>query len=548
MLSKRRTLKSATQRKFNRYLQPGTKKLTPYLMNRFSIFKNLLLLFVSTASLFFLSLCSKVEAPAIYMPPPIDTINYVESDADFANPERGFFRYTETHANHYEPLDPDQLKEWRTLQQADGGDYKIYSTLIFRYFVLDGFIHSSLSAALLDNIKTDFATARKAGVKLIVRFTYTVTPHAGNCPEGFICPPYGDASKNIVLQHIAQLKPLLQENADVIACMQMGFIGVWGENYYTDYFGDPSQNGQGKLLDKNWQDRIDVLKALLDALPADRMVQVRTPQMKQRFVYGINAPVSSSALTDAEAFTGTYKARIGMHNDCFLSSPDDYGTYEDYGNSSTPRQTANTILRAYVQEDNKYVAVGGETCDDAYSPQNDCENAGMAQTEMRNLHYSYLNSAYNNNVNNDWQSGGCMDNIKKNLGYRFVLRNAIFPASPVQPGKQFSFTINLENVGYASPFNERPVKLIMRNQSGGQEFIFDIVTNICKWYSGFVKLNVTIPTNTSMPKGKYDLLLYMPDKYASIAVRPEYAIRLGNENIWEEATGYNKLMMTITIN
>jgi hypothetical protein len=26
----------------------------------------------------------------------------------------------------------------------------------------------------------------------------------------------------------------------IIACMQMGFIGTWGENYYSDYFGDPS--------------------------------------------------------------------------------------------------------------------------------------------------------------------------------------------------------------------------------------------------------------------------------------------------------------------
>src|SRR5438067_2296718 len=134
------------------------------------ILKAALLLFISTACAFSFSLCSKVEAPAIYKPPRVDTINYIESDSDFANPERGFFRYTETHANNYEPLNLNQLQEWRTLQQADGGNYKIYSTLIFRYFVLDGFTNSLLSSALLDNIKKDFETAREAGVKLIVRF------------------------------------------------------------------------------------------------------------------------------------------------------------------------------------------------------------------------------------------------------------------------------------------------------------------------------------------------------------------------------------------
>ena len=84
-------------------------------------------------------------------------------------------------------------------------------------------------------------------------------------------------------------------------------------------------------------------------------------------------------------------------------------------------------MHAYAAADGKYTVVGGETCDDTYSPENNCENSGKAQTEMNNMHYSFLNCAYNNDVNNDWQTGGCMDAIKKNLGYRFVLHNAIFP-------------------------------------------------------------------------------------------------------------------------
>ena len=50
-----------------------------------------------------------------------------------------------------------------------------------------------------------------------------------------------------------------------------------------------------------------------------------------------------------------------------------------------------------------------------------------------------------------------------------------------------------------------------------------------------------------MIKGKYDLLLYMPDKYTAISSRAEYAIRLANDNVWEEATGYNKLLATLTV-
>jgi hypothetical protein len=491
--------------------------------------------------------CNKIGNPITYAPPATDTIYYDESSDDFANPERGFYRATETYASHYEPLDAEEMKNWRSLQQADDGNYKVYSTLVFRNIILDGFTHKNLTQDVLDNISNDFKAAREAGVKLIVRFCYTITSNSGACPEGFICPKYGDAPKNIVLAHIAQLKPLLQDNADIIACMQMGFIGTWGENYYSDYFGDPSSNGKGKLLDKNWSDKNEVLKALLDALPQSRMVQVRTPQMKQRYVYGVNAPTSSAALTDAQAFDESDMARIGFHNDCFLSSPNDYGTYDDYGNSSSSRADAYSILHLYAAADGKYTVVGGETCDDTYSPENNCENSGKAQTEMANMHYSFLNCAYNNDVNNDWEAEGCMDAIKKNLGYRLILRDGVFPKGPVKAGMQLAFTLDINNVGYASPYNARPVQLVMRNQSTKQEFVYTIDTDIRKWYSGLTSLTIKIITQNDMPHGNYDLFLNLPDAYASLSLNPAYSIRMANTNAWEEATGYNALNKSITI-
>ena len=493
--------------------------------------------------------CTRVHDPVLYNYPAADTVNYAMAEEDFANPERGFYTYSETSATNYTPLDVNALKNAHTQeQQASGGNYKIYSTLFFRYFILKGFNNKPLSDDLLNKIKADFDAARQAGVKLIPRFTYTVTSNSGDCPEGFICPSYGDAPKSIVLQHIAQLKPVLQANADVIAVMQLGFIGTWGENYYSDYFGDPSSNGQGKLLDENWRDRSEVLKALLDALPKDRMVQVRYPQMKQRFVYGVNAPTSSDALSEAEAFSGTDKARIGLHNDCFISSATDYGTFGDYGNSSSDAGGGGAETRAFAEKDNLYTAVGGETCDETYSPTNECENAGKVQTELMNMHYSYLNSAYNNKLNNLWVSGGCMENIKKNLGYRLVLLNTIVPKAATKAGMQLPLQINLRNDGYASPFNPRVAKLVMRHQNGGQEFIYDLSTNVQKWFSGNIKISEMVQMDNTMPGGQYDLYLYLPDKYESLAKRPEYAIRLANKDLWDAATGYNKLNVTVTIN
>jgi hypothetical protein len=479
-------------------------------------------------------------------------VTYTESQEDFPNPERGFYRYSETHASNFKVLVADELKGYRSLQSIESANYKVYSTLVFRYYILDNLTSAPIPASFLTNIEKDMEAARTAGVKVIPRFVYTVTSKAGNCPEGFICPPYGDAPKNIVINHITQLKPVLQKNADVIACVQLGFIGTWGEQYYSDYFGDASPNGnqQNRLLDNNWLDRAEVLKAMLDAVPATRMVQVRYPQIKQRFVYGINSLLTSAPLTESSAFTGTDQSRIGIHNDCLMASSSDFGTFEDYGNSSTPRTSDGAVvnnLREFFKEDSKYVVVGGETCSDGYSPANDCEPAGKAQEEFAAMHYSYLNAHYNNEVNNDWQTGGCMDNIKKNLGYRFVLQSASLPDNVVR-GTSMNITINLKNVGYASPFNKRTAKLVLRHKTTNAVSSFDLTADMRKWLSGAHKVVESIKIPADLAAGEYELLLNLPDEYESLANKPEYSIRLANTDLWDPATGYNKLNHTLRVN
>jgi hypothetical protein len=473
----------------------------------------------------------------------IVSVTYTASTEDFANPDRGFYHYSETRASSYSILSESLLKGYRTPKRASGATYDVVSTLVFRYYVLDQFRDAPISETFLNNVRTDFANVKKAGVKMIPRFTYTTNANGGDCDEGFICPPYGDASKAVVLNHIQQLKPIFEEYASLITCVQMGFIGTWGENYYTDFFGDASSNGQGKLLDENWNDRIEVLQALLDAIPDEVMVQVRYPQLKQRIVYGITAPVSSAALTAEEAFSGTDKSRIGFHNDCLLASSDDFGTYEDYGNSSSPRNGANTVLRPYFAADSKYVVVGGETCSDGYSPQNDCEPAGKAEKELRDMHYSFLNTDYNNQVNNDWVDGGCMESMKRNLGYRFVLKDGTYDNTEANTLK---VTINLENVGYASPFNYRPVQLVLGDTVNNVFHTLAFDTDVREWFSGEVNLEQDFDLS-NIPAGTYALFLAIPDNHDDLKDRHEYAIRLANENTWYEAKAMNKLQHAVSI-
>lgn len=464
--------------------------------------------------------------------PPDGTVNYLPSTEDFANPERGFMQFTETTASNYIPLSEHDPASWRNLNQPSGADYAIYSTLGYRGFYLETFKNSPISNAYLAAVQQDFETARQAGVKLVVRFAYTQKD----------TPPFGDAPKNIVLGHIAQLKPLLQANADVIAVLQMGFIGAWGEGYYTDYFGFQT------LTQQNWLDRTEVLDALLDALPANRSVQVRIPQMKQKAVYGPSAPPNSAPLTIAEAWQNTAKARIGFVNDCFLADGTDFGTYISY--DPNPSGCDTCVFKPYFSEDSQFVPVGGETCSDTLYPYNNCTSqpGGHAQDEMARMHFSYLNSGWNNDVNNDWVSGGCIDEIKQRLGYRLELISGEFP-SEVRPGQPVSVNIQLKNKGFAAPFNAHLLRLLLRNTSTNAVWTVELGDDVRRWLAGpqVYELSHTFCMPVEIPEGNYEWLLHIADPAPLLTQNPAYAIRLANQNTWEASTGYNRLLHVTSV-
>jgi hypothetical protein len=125
----------------------------------------------------------------------------------------------------------------------------------------------------------------------------------------------------------------------VIDVVQSGFVGAWGEGAYSQNF-----TTNGVITDADWTERKAVVTRVLSAVPAGRMVQVRTPTMKQK-MYG------TTPLAPAAAYTGSGAARGGHHNDCFLASSDDKNTYVD-----------PDLEYPYLQAETTYVAMGGETC------------------------------------------------------------------------------------------------------------------------------------------------------------------------------------------
>ena len=207
------------------------------------------------------------------------TNTYTASSEEFANPERGFYFQADSYASKPSSV-PANLASYRINgKNSPGNIYTAKISLLLRLFYLDTFVNAPVSSNFLNSIQTDFNSIRAQGAKAIVRFAYNQDQTR----------PFAEPSKTRILEHIEQLKPLLKQNSDVIAVLQQGFIGAWGEGYYTDLF----YTG-GQATAQNWMDRAEVLAALLAALPKERMVQVRTPQLKQKFVHGPTASTSSA--------------------------------------------------------------------------------------------------------------------------------------------------------------------------------------------------------------------------------------------------------------
>jgi hypothetical protein len=426
--------------------------------------------------------------------PQMHAVSYTaDTTSIFPNPERGFFTGSDTCT-----FDLPTLQNYRNSMNIS----------IVRCEVnLAPFVNSNIDNATLAHFDSAMALIRQAGLKAIVRFGYSwdisATPR--------------DTTKAWMLTHIAQLKPYLQSNSDVIASMEAGFIGIWGEWYYTDYFGT-----NGVINTQQWQDRQDVLQALLDALPATRAVELRTPLFKQHF-YG------AAALTATEAFTNTYKARVGHHNDCFVASATDFGTYTDA-----------TADKAYLAADALYTPQGGETC--ALSAFSDWANAS---NDMNMLHYSYLNSEYNTDVLNSW--GSNIDIAKRNLGYRFALESGSYPQSAVAGGS-ISVSFNVHNSGYAAPFNAHNVILVLRDTGGSALYKLSMNADPRRWTPGATTTVSETLSLAGVPAGTYDLLLDLADPAPALATRPEYAIRLANSGgLWEAGTGFNALNHTLQV-
>ncbi len=435
-------------------------------------------------------------------------ITYERTDELFPNPERGIYvRYSTTPGGPV--LDVNEL-------QTDRSEN---ITQIGRAYNIDAFIYRDFPQAFLNQIEEDFTAIRDAGVKVHPRFRYTRRMGDPDAPLGQ------------VLRHIEQLESVFSRNYDVISFIQAGFIGAWGEWHASTNDLERPENMRA------------ILFQLLDILHEDRSVVVRSPRHKMN-IFETNHPISSD-----QAYDKSRTARTGHHNDCFLADETDVGTYVPnvYPVFDIDGEHSIASIKSYLHEENKYLPMGGETC----NPRPDAGDRYHCKTaleEMDYLHWSYLHRDYSRLILDTWEDQGCMPEVERRLGYRFVLRDGTF-SNMANPGSIMPFSLTLKNEGFAAPYNPRGLQLVMRDAENHSNIqVFDLPDDPRFWFGGDeITLQHDLGIPEDLAEGVYELLLHLPDPTPALYDRPEYAIRLANRGVWEADTGYNRLGHSILI-
>ena len=348
---------------------------------------------------------------------PTTTLTYQESDEILANPGRGVYV-------QFDSADLEGLNEL----EAQG------ITLVLLAYDIQDFVDQDLSETKLNELSHAFDLIRGYGLKVIFRAAYGFTGNA----------EFGDPSSiDRILNHLNQISPILQENADLLLTVQAGFLGPWGEWHHSN-LGEDQGKPTSAVINT-------LLAALCDAVPAPISIAVRRPG----FIRLIDP-------------TKVDLSRIAFHNDALLSSDSDMSSY-DLENFTREEELTFIHDRPYS------VANGGEM--PVISPYTD---PSIAALELAQLKLTYLNHEYNKEVivswaTTDYDGEPFIDFIKRKMGYRFSLSKAVLPVS-FRKNQNVTLKLDLTNTGFSALTIPYRVELVIRDSQGILEVLpFDEV-------------------------------------------------------------------------
>lgn len=431
-----------------------------------------------------------------------------DNSTDFPNPERGWYIYAAYNGG--------LLASPSTWQSEVGAvknnSYGAPLTLVFGYTSLANYAGSDITSSALSNLDTNLAYMRTAGTKAIIRFHYGSS----------MSTPAASPSLARMQAHMEQIKPILAKYRDVIYLVQTGFIGNYGEWWFTN-------NGTSSTDADSKSSKRTVQNAVLSMVPSE--IPVATTCL-----YCTQEDWFPTVLSSAAAFNGSNLARTAFHNDCFMASANDQ--YQFPGTGTVNDFTFNKgalSQRTYIAAQSEFVPYGGETCAGSaqrLASSGGSDNAGLSGgilNEGPRYHLAYLNRAYYTGFMNQWSSEGTLSRVSRSIGYRFQF-DSISHTDSVARGSAITVNVNMRNVGWARIYSARPLRVVLTN---GSQTITGTSTTLLRQLPSQASSSTTVAVPISIPAsataGRWAVSLEMPDIYSTTQSNA-FKIRPANAN------------------
>ncbi|WP_442776733.1 DUF4874 domain-containing protein [Sphaerotilus montanus] len=270
------------------------------------------------------------------------------------------------------------------------------------YFVLDRFIDQPISDLYLRELGKSLEAISQAKHRIVARFIYD-WPSQDVVDSGLTLRRARTANPIMMSKHIRQLGSVLQSHTKAVFAVESGLIGFWGEQH-GDTPDKQSPGGIASIADQ-WR---SVLAG------TSIQVLVRYPKALREHVR-----LHPEMLVE--------QPRLGYWNDCLGASDDA---------NMSPTEVS---------------VVGGETC--GLPPRIDYTCATM-MAYFKAIQLDLLHANYFRPIIDRWEKGGCLDEIRLKLGYRYVIREARLAADGS------CLEVRIDNVGWGMSRLSRPLFLM----------------------------------------------------------------------------------------
>ncbi|HWS87330.1 MAG TPA: DUF4832 domain-containing protein [Pyrinomonadaceae bacterium] len=445
--------------------------------------------------------------------------------------------------NDYAPLDDPHLPNPERGIYYEWVNADDPHTLVARWLRLDGHCNKNLvwkghadpdTSKVLKDYASELLGDRKAGRKVIFRPRYDT---AKDEPNG--CKRFEADTEARMRGHVDAVAAMLADFKDVVAFVQAGYLGRWGEWNWSGY--KPATSPTLADPEKRRAFLAYVIKAYRGR-GIDRHV-------------GARRPVFAKQVSDQHPEMGPL---VGYYNDCFMTNESDENTYKNFEGEQHPSNFA-TVAEAigWVKRASADVPFGGETCPVGKRRYLNCVNMVGGQSEPAGLHMTYLNGGWAKDAKPAWQGGGCYGEIKSRLGYRFEVVSVDYPAQAAA-GAPVTIGVRVRNTGWARMHNPRRAYVILKGANAKLAVGEPLAgyTALAATHTGRALVRDWLPGEEAVfeqtfaaPPGTWEVGVMLPDPE-----RPDvtaYAVRFASTHkgspLYDPATGVNKLGVTLVV-